>query len=72
MSLSISEIIKHPNELFSESTLCSALNKSNAWAQRHRWAGTGIPYIKVGRSVRYRGADVAAWLDSRRVEVHGS
>jgi excisionase family DNA binding protein len=32
------------------------------------WRSTGrynIPFIKVGRSVRYRQSDLLAWLDSR-------
>lgn len=36
------------------------------------WRSTGryaIPYIKVGRKVRYRIEDLRAWLDSRT--VHG-
>ena len=32
--------------------------------QRDRWAGTGIPFIKVGRLVRYRQSDVQAYLDA--------
>mgnify|MGYP003491382956 CR=1 FL=1 len=34
------------------------------------WACTGrydLPFIKVGRSVRYKRADLDAFLDSRRV-----
>ncbi|MGV0952815.1 MAG: helix-turn-helix domain-containing protein [Fluviibacter sp.] len=34
------------------------------------WRCTGrysIPYIKVGRKVRYRPEDLLAWLESRRV-----
>ena len=32
------------------------------------WRSTGrynLPFIKVGRKVRYRRADLEAWLDSR-------
>lgn len=32
-----------------------------------RVAGTGAPYIKVGRKVRYRLADVQAFEDRNRV-----
>lgn len=34
------------------------------------WRSTGryqIPYIKVGRKVRYRREDLIAWLESRKV-----
>ena len=35
------------------------------------WRSTGryaIPYIKIGRKVRYRVEDLRAWLDSRTVD----
>ena len=32
------------------------------WRSTKRYA---IPYIKVGRSVRYRESDLMAWLESR-------
>jgi excisionase family DNA binding protein len=31
-----------------------------------RWDGSGPPYVKIGRRVRYRRSDVDAWLDARR------
>ncbi len=30
-------------------------------------AGNGPPMIKINRSVRYRVADLRAWIDARRV-----
>jgi len=30
-----------------------------------------IPYVKVGRLVRFDPADIAAWIDGRRVLVAG-
>lgn len=33
-----------------------------------RHAGKGVPYIKYGRRVLYRWADVAAYLESNRVD----
>lgn len=67
--MTISEIIAKPDGYFKEAEVCAALDKSVAWAQRHRWAGTGIPYVKLGRSVRYRGADIASWITAHRVET---
>ncbi|MEM1383050.1 MAG: helix-turn-helix domain-containing protein [Pseudomonadota bacterium] len=31
--------------------------------------GDGPPYIKIGRSVRYRTSDIDAWLDDQRVQT---
>lgn len=36
----------------------------NAWRSNGRYS---LPYLKIGRSVRYRLADVMAWLEGRRV-----
>lgn len=36
------------------------------------WRSTGryaLPFLKVGRKVRYRRADLLAWLDSRTRET---
>lgn len=38
------------------------LNCSEALLERRRWDGTGIPYLKIGRAVRYRKSDVLAFL----------
>lgn len=29
--------------------------------------GTGVPFIKIGRSVRYRKSDIRAWLNAQPV-----
>lgn len=51
--------------LMTEDELVALLGKSKAWAQRGRWAGYGPKYVKVGRAVRYREADVLEWLESQ-------
>jgi len=32
-----------------------------------RWRGDGPPYIKLGRSVRYRAKDLLSYIDTREV-----
>ena len=34
-----------------------------------RWRGVGPPFLKVGRSVRYRLVDLADWLDDNTVSA---
>lgn len=34
--------------------------------------GDGPPMIKMGRSVRYRVADIVDWIEARRILVSGS
>ena len=36
--------------------------------EAHRSRGTGPPYYKVGKSVRYRASEVRAWIESREAE----
>ena len=50
--------------LFTQETVAALLNCSLATIERDRWAGTGIPFIKIGRLVRYRKTDIQAWLAS--------
>ena len=39
------------------------LNLSPNTLSRWRWSGDGPRYVKLGRAVRYRVADLEAWLD---------
>ncbi len=32
---------------------------------RWRWTEEGPRYVRMGKHVRYRGSDLAAWIDSR-------
>jgi predicted DNA-binding transcriptional regulator AlpA len=38
---------------------------SPAWFERSRWDGSGPPFVKVGRAVRYPLEDLHAWLRAR-------
>lgn len=48
--------------LFPQLTLCAVLDCSPATAERNRWAGIGVPFIKIGHSVRYRKNDIIEYL----------
>ena len=50
-----------------ERRLCADLGISPVTATKWRAGAMGPPFIKVGRLVRYRRADVDAWLESRTV-----
>ena len=51
--------------LFSQETVAAIRDCSLATLERDRWAGGGICYVKIGRLVRYRKADIRAWLDKQ-------
>ena len=38
--------------------------------RNERFIGKGIPYIKVGRSVRYNLDDVIDFMESRKIETY--
>ncbi|WP_305909598.1 helix-turn-helix domain-containing protein [Methylomarinum sp. Ch1-1] len=39
-----------------------------AWLEQQRWRGTGPKYIKIGRMVKYRVADIEEYLKSCEVK----
>lgn len=51
------------DKLLSQQNVCDWTGMSPAWFEQSRFKGTGIPYIKIGRSVRYRTSDVQRWID---------
>ena len=53
--------------LIDEKQLCADLGISPVTATKWRAKAAGPPFIKVGRLVRYRRADVEAWLVSRTI-----
>ena len=66
---SLSEIIRQSatlNDLLDEKQAASFLNVKpgtlSVWRSTGRYS---IPFVKVGRSVRYRLSDLNAWLESR-------
>jgi hypothetical protein len=47
---------------FSQETLAAIRDCSLATLERDRWAGAGVPFVKMGRLVRYRKSEIRAWL----------
>jgi hypothetical protein len=57
------EFYDAPNEtLFDQICIAVILGCSEYKLERDRWAGTGVPFLKIGRKVKYRKADVLTWL----------
>jgi hypothetical protein len=52
------------NALFNQKVIAAWRDCSTALLERERWAGNGIPYLKIGHAVRYRKSDCLAWLNS--------
>ena len=58
--------VAYKEELLKQEQIAAELGKSIAWCERARWNNSGPAFIKIGRSVRYRRADLNAWLESQR------
>ena len=53
--------------LWTQDETAQYIGKSLKWLERDRWAGPTIPYVKLGRSVRYRASDVIAVVEANTV-----
>jgi hypothetical protein len=55
--------------LFDRSTTAAALNRSNPWLEKVATIGGGPPFLKFGRRVLYRKADVLSWLEANSLRA---
>jgi len=53
--------------LFNQNTLAAILDCSTQLMERNRWAGEGVPYLKIGRKVLYRKSEVLEFLHQQKV-----
>jgi hypothetical protein len=59
----INEFESAPNStLFNQNTLAAILHCSTQLLERNRWAGEGVPYLKMGRKVLYRKSEVLGFI----------
>ncbi|HAT9529897.1 TPA: DNA-binding protein [Legionella pneumophila subsp. pneumophila] len=60
------ELAPH-SALFNQQTIAAVLSCSTQLLERNRWAGGGVPYLKIGRKVLYRKSDVLHFLQQQKV-----
>ena len=58
---------KNQNRWLTEVEVSELTKLSLSTLRAHRFYRKGMPYSKVGRSVRYSLADVADFMESRRI-----
>ena len=58
---------KNQNQWLTEVEVSKLTKLSLSTLRAHRFYRKGMPYSKVGRSVRYSLADVADFMESRRI-----
>lgn len=64
---SLQDFYSAPDEsLYGQTVIADVIDCSEAKLERDRWAGTGIPFIKIGRKVKYRKGDVLDWLNRHK------
>ena len=51
--------------LLNQKEVSKIIRKSEAWLERQRWLGEGIPYRKIGRNVFYEEPDVHGFLEGQ-------
>jgi hypothetical protein len=66
-SLLLQEFQEAPLEAwFDQATVAAVRGCSSATIERDRWAGTGVPFVKCGRSVRYTKQAILNWLEKHK------
>ncbi len=60
----IAELSRRYPPLLTQAQYCELTNKAKSTAEQDRLYGRGCPFIRIGRSIRYRLDDVLAWLEN--------
>lgn len=50
--------------LMPQEDAANILGVSPKWLERDRWVEKRIPFVKIGRLVRYRAADITAYIEA--------
>lgn len=56
-------------QLIDEKQLAEITGKALQTIRNDRCKKKGVPYIKLGRSIRYSLSDIARYIDENRIEV---
>jgi hypothetical protein len=54
-----------PDALYEEGHVAKAMRCNVKTLQAWRMRGCGPQFLKIGRLVRYRGSDIARWMETR-------
>jgi len=63
-SVHLRKVAFQMERFLTEQQLCAITGESVSTVQKRRVTGTGIPFVRIGRLVRYRQSDVDAYLGS--------
>jgi predicted DNA-binding transcriptional regulator AlpA len=57
------------DRLISQADVADWTGMSKAWLEQSRFRGTGIPYVKIGKAVRYRTSDVQRFINEHVISA---
>jgi len=60
----LQELSRRYPPLLNQKQYCELTGKADSTAEQDRLYGRGAPFIRMGRSIRYRLDDVVDWLES--------
>ena len=69
--MDIDQLLNQPERLIDEKTTSELLGNSVSTLQSDRYNRRGIPFIKVGRLVRYKVKDILEYIEKNRVQTAG-
>ena len=52
------------DKLLTQKEVANWIGMSEAWLEQCRFRKKGIPWIKIGKSCRYRTSEIQRWLES--------
>jgi predicted DNA-binding transcriptional regulator AlpA len=59
--------VEQIDRLLTQQQVVEWTGMSSAWFEMSRFKGTGIPYVRMGRAIRYRSSDVQNFITARMV-----
>ena len=62
----------NPKEYLNEIEVSQLIGRALSTLRNERFHRKGIPYVKVGRSVRYNQADVISFMESRKIRTENN
>lgn len=57
------------DKLITQADVADWTGMSKAWLEQSRFRNTGIPYVKIGKAVRYRTSDVQRYINEHVVSA---